>query len=225
MLLTDRTRGKFNPVNLSNLAVWYDPSDATTVTLNSGNVSSLADKSGNGITASQATALRQIPYSIAGKNGLNVLAPTGTQYLAATLSSTPAAMTVVVAGVATNGGPTGVGRIWAIVGSNAGITSESGNFKYFSPLINSNVAHTVPSVLTVRFTSLTVADLFVGATAVNSPFDPDNSYSGATALQIANDFGIDFWNGQIFEFLIYYRALTQAEITLLNTYLTTKWAL
>lgn len=50
-------------------ALWLDASDASTITLNGSNVSSWADKSGNGRNVTQATAANQPPYSANGFNG------------------------------------------------------------------------------------------------------------------------------------------------------------
>ncbi len=69
----------FNPLTLSP-AVWYDASDATSITLNGSNVSQWNDKSGNGRHAVQATAGNQPLYTIAGQNGLNVVTFNGTSY-------------------------------------------------------------------------------------------------------------------------------------------------
>jgi hypothetical protein len=80
----------WTPASLSTAPkVWLDPSDAATVTLSSGRVSQLADKSGNGINASQATAGNQ-PSIVAGINGLNALSLDHTRgdNLGATLSLT-----------------------------------------------------------------------------------------------------------------------------------------
>jgi hypothetical protein len=53
-------------------ALWLDFSDASTVTLASGNVSQVNDKSGNARHASQANATFQPAYTATGINGLNV---------------------------------------------------------------------------------------------------------------------------------------------------------
>lgn len=57
-LLAPRASG-FNPSTISGLGLWMDASDSSTLTLNSGNVSELRDKSGNGRDFSQGTAAQQ----------------------------------------------------------------------------------------------------------------------------------------------------------------------
>lgn len=63
----------FNPKSISGLVGWWDASDSATVTLNSGNVSEWADKSGNGRTLSQATAANQPAYTTGAVNGRNAI--------------------------------------------------------------------------------------------------------------------------------------------------------
>lgn len=59
------------PTDLTNLTHWFDPSDATTVTLSGSSVTSLADKSGNG---NNATPLATAPtIASAYQNGLDAL--------------------------------------------------------------------------------------------------------------------------------------------------------
>ena len=67
------SRQAFTPASLSNLAGWWDPSDASSVTVASNLVSQVNDKSGNGRHFVQATSAQQPTYSLANKNGLNVL--------------------------------------------------------------------------------------------------------------------------------------------------------
>jgi len=57
----------------TDLALWLDAADASTVTLNGSTVSQWDDKSGNGRNASQATASLQPTYTTNGLNGKPVL--------------------------------------------------------------------------------------------------------------------------------------------------------
>lgn len=61
----------FDPTPVAGLRLWYDSSDASTVTLNGSRVSAWDDKSGNLDHLSQATAARQPLYVLAAQNGLN----------------------------------------------------------------------------------------------------------------------------------------------------------
>lgn len=60
----------WRPLNLgTNLALWLDAEDATSITLNGSTISQWNDKSGNGRNASQATAANQPTYSATGMLG------------------------------------------------------------------------------------------------------------------------------------------------------------
>jgi hypothetical protein len=61
------------PTVVPYLAAWWDAADDSTVTLNSGNVSQLRDKSGLGNHLSQATANNQPLYGRGAINGRNAL--------------------------------------------------------------------------------------------------------------------------------------------------------
>ena len=63
----------FDPKSIANLSVWYDASDATTITLNGSNVSQWNDKSGNGYHASQSTSANQPAYVTNDRNGRPVV--------------------------------------------------------------------------------------------------------------------------------------------------------
>jgi hypothetical protein len=54
---------KFSPQVVPGLSLWLDGADASSVTLNSGFVTSWRDKSGNGYTTTQTTAAHQPSYS------------------------------------------------------------------------------------------------------------------------------------------------------------------
>lgn len=68
-LLRPRASGGWSPLQLPSIGFWYDPSQSSSVTLNSGNVSQLNDLSGNGRHATQGTAANQPPWSSTGING------------------------------------------------------------------------------------------------------------------------------------------------------------
>ena len=63
----------FNPKSSSGLQIWADASVASSVTLNSGNVSQINDLSGNNRHLAQATAVNQPAYLTNGRNGKNVI--------------------------------------------------------------------------------------------------------------------------------------------------------
>lgn len=67
------TGGAWTPANLSQLDLWFDSSDTSTITLNGSTVSQWSDKSGNARHISQANATQQPTYITAGFNGKNIM--------------------------------------------------------------------------------------------------------------------------------------------------------
>jgi hypothetical protein len=66
-----------SPADL-NLIEWYDSSDTSTITIGTGGVSSMTDKSGNGHTITQGASTRRFSSGTRTQNGLNVLDADGT---------------------------------------------------------------------------------------------------------------------------------------------------
>lgn len=66
----------FSPLDLPNLALWYDASDTASISQVGGLVSQLNDKSGNGLHAVQPTGSLQMTTGAATVNGRNVLTNT-----------------------------------------------------------------------------------------------------------------------------------------------------
>lgn len=63
------TASGFNPRSIAGLSAWWDFSDSAQITLNSGNISQILDKSGSGRTASQGTAANQPALTANALNG------------------------------------------------------------------------------------------------------------------------------------------------------------
>lgn len=73
-LLRPLASGAFNPSVIPGLEAWWDAADATTVTLDSGRVAAIADKSGNSRNATNATSGSTQPdYVSAAHNGRNAM--------------------------------------------------------------------------------------------------------------------------------------------------------
>ncbi|MBT8038211.1 MAG: InlB B-repeat-containing protein, partial [Verrucomicrobiae bacterium] len=80
--VTEQTSQPWSPALMATTA-WFDASDTNTITLNGGNVSQWADKSGNDNHASQGNSDRQPAYhaSDAGLNDLPTIGSNGFKYL------------------------------------------------------------------------------------------------------------------------------------------------
>jgi hypothetical protein len=61
-----------NPKSIAGLSAWWDFSDSAQITLNSGNISQILDKSNAGRTASQGTASSQPARITSAQNGLSM---------------------------------------------------------------------------------------------------------------------------------------------------------
>lgn len=72
---------------IAGLYTWLDAADATTVTLNSGNVSEWRDKSGDNRHFAQSTSAAQPVYTTAGQNGRNCLTFDGSRRLVSSVAS------------------------------------------------------------------------------------------------------------------------------------------
>jgi len=79
-LLRPRATG-FNPKSIAGIKMWLDASDSSTITLNGGNVSAWADKTGNATNASQVTAASQPAYNATGQNGRGIIEFDSTEFL------------------------------------------------------------------------------------------------------------------------------------------------
>jgi hypothetical protein len=86
-----------DPTSIANLLIWYDASDANTITQSGGFASQWNDKSGNGNHAKQTTAAIRPVLTANGQNGLNVMHfnTANTQYMTLTTTIAPANATVI----------------------------------------------------------------------------------------------------------------------------------
>ncbi len=72
-LLSYLHKTRFDPRRIPGLESWWDAADAASVTLDSGRISQLADKSGKGRhAANTSSGSTQPSYITAGRNGLNI---------------------------------------------------------------------------------------------------------------------------------------------------------
>ena len=72
-LLRPTASGIFDPRKIAGLNHWFDASDSTTVTLDSGRVASIADKVGGLTAANSSSGSTQPNYVIGSQNGRNVM--------------------------------------------------------------------------------------------------------------------------------------------------------
>lgn len=208
LILTDAGGGGggFDPLTLSP-AAWWDFSDASSVTLNSGNVSQINDKSGNTQHITQGTASRQPLYSLAAQNGRNVAVFDGTND---TLSRNPFGLAqpftvfsvIKVTGLASEGNIKLVWGSGSFPSQYVRTTSGTGRWSSYgganlnatSPVTDSNF-HVLVSTFdgassSIRLDGSDIVTGSLGAIALSGNF------------YVGSDGASGFWNGAIASILL-----------------------
>jgi hypothetical protein len=124
----------FNPLSIAGLEAWWDFADVSSVTLDSGRVSAVTDKSGNGRTAANSTSGSTQPdYISGGRNGRNIARFTAASTQRLTVDNSQAAFKFLhdgtasyVAAVFSTGFVADPNGIFAIFGNNLTSTSNVG---------------------------------------------------------------------------------------------------
>lgn len=234
--------GTFGPNNVSDLALWTDPSDASTITDTAGSVDSVADKSGRGNNAAggggtpPVTGTRTI-------NGLNALDYQGASSLTVTyntdfLISKGCTLFVVAdnddptdsfSSMFTQLGATGtrtVGLFNADASNGIAGTYYANNSSASTLDVNSPFVSGTQRIVALRYdpgTSFsllydrTIPQYKVDSITISTPASPANIVIGNAAT------GSLPWDGIIGEALWYARALTDGEIDRIGSYLANKW--
>lgn len=238
-LLRPRQSG-FDPRSIANLGLWLDASDASTITIATG-VSEWRDKSGNGRNFLQGVGNNQPVVRTNGQNNRNTLEFDGdndslTGPAGFSLTDTHSIIAVVrpdirkiaglLSGSVTNSnliygdgsssfsgtkfGAFGVAR--AVYG---GGTITTGSFQVFAAVLSGG---TLPTNLSM-FTNGTggVATVETAGTAPGAAI--------TASLLIGTTLSNQFWNGDIAEMLIWTRALSTAERSLIERALGKKWGI
>jgi hypothetical protein len=233
MIGTSQNIWGFDPRTIPNCALWLDPADTSTVTLNGNNVSQLTDKSGLGYNMSQTTAGNQPTYATA-LNGNRML--TFTQASSTHLSNTsfPA---LIGAGAASyflveynmtsasgNPGPFGYSagpNFGIIMQSNAGFT---GGLQPFQSGITSFTSAT-PRLTFLYKVNVGSSNMigFVNGTSQTVSDTTSGTYSGTFSVGSGPN---GFISGNICELIVFNnRALTSSERQQVEGYLADKWGL
>lgn len=224
-LLRPRASG-FNPKSISGLALWFDASVSSSITLNGGNVSSWADLSGNGRDATQATAANQPSYSTAALNGKNVVvAQDGSRTLKTAAFQAGLPQTVFVV-ASTNGSNQGIFQRGAVNTIHALWRSTT-----FIARRGTNADATFTSsdgykVFTCVFTK-TLSRIYVGSTiGTDNTTDVTSTIGDSTDQRTMTLFALDSILGMvggIAEFLYYNANLAASDQDKVRSYLSKKW--
>jgi hypothetical protein len=231
-LLRPRASG-FNPLSISGLAFWSDPSDASRVTLNGSTISQIADKSGNGRAFSNATAANQPSTgTLNGRACINI--DSATKWLQSNFALTYTAQTVVCV-CQPNASVPSFARLY----SQATATSETPTGGYIPLIRNSSVSplqmtsYTTSFFGSVAFTAGTTtvftarhsgAAFTVRANATSGASQAHTLNIQFTRQRCGNGFsGADGFIGLLGDCLMWTRALTDSELSAVEKWLASKW--
>lgn len=236
-LLRPRARGGFDPRRISGLQAWYDFSDTSTLTIDTG-ITSVLDKSGNSLTASEAVGANQPLLVANARNGLSAADFDGTndKLTTASIAADLTQFTAFMVLRPDTAGPLGLGRMWTRndVARSAGMASNALRVWLTASVLVDTASSTLPNgswayVRTawngsVLSNSLSAAVNGVSATGPASDFSAPASVAN-TPLCIGNrsSDGARGFDGLMGEFLIYSRALTVSEIAEVENAIKSKW--
>ncbi len=231
---TAPTPPSFIPSDLSDLALWLDASDTSTITQVAGSVSQWSDKSGNGRHATQGAGSRQPLTGSATMNARNVIAFDGSDdrmSLPSSLYSVPSGnntILVVAQSTVSSDGAT-ARRLFS------GKVSSTTNYGLIPLPQTSNFSIRNGGQLNFSYTKDTNAHIWGmrrNGSALSSYLDGAASSNSSasnitlTELTIAQDTGGtsgQAFGGYIAEILLYTRALSDDEMNQIGAYFVGKW--
>ncbi len=221
----------FQPIDISNCALWLDAADATSITLSGSNVTQWRDKSGSG---NNATGSVTPSYSNSG-----VVFNGSTTTLVTNYTSQPTTETILLicsfnASATTGGFPLGTtihgGRSVNMGYSSGTVTVMWDKLGYWG---NASSSASIPAG--TRFlTTMVLYNATNGSTALNAANQSSiatfpNSFFGGGTTRIGAAYTSDApyapFYGTINEIIIYNSALSQAQYQQVEGYLASKWGL
>jgi hypothetical protein len=244
----------FTPSSIAGLKAWYDASDTATISLSGSAVTQWNDKSGNSFNLTQGTALRRPQSGVNTLNSLNVITFDGNDLLqAATASdwtflhnSTGGTIffaayfnTVSIEGVlvttafsssqsgiyvARNGADLLLTEVYRGTGGTFVSSLTSGTLtdntaKYASMVLdNSNATAANRLIYKINAGSNLTGNTYTGTPSASAP--NNGLYVGA--YDTAGSNGLQ---GRIAEIIIYTGVLSGTDISNVNSYLASKWAI
>jgi hypothetical protein len=220
-LLRPRAAGGFNPKTIPGLVGWWDASDSSTITLNSGNVSEWRDKSASGNALAQSTAANQPAYVQSSLNGKAGIDWGSTQGNAKRLGKASTSVAIsdhyVVADWDGGASFTSYSGLVTTTGFLAGEILGGGNTWYASNLWSRLSINGAASAVTALPT--VSSPFLIRATLVTS--------GTATAIQVGQwqTLTTRGWAGKIYEVLLFSSELSSGNDTAIKRYIAAKWGL
>lgn len=198
-LLRPRQAGGFDPRTVAGLEAWWDAADSASVTLDSGRVSQLNDKSGKGRHAANTTSGSTQPtYETAARNGRNVARFVAASTQRLTVASSTAAFNFVhngsnafIIAVASFGGSANPAAGHYLMGNSGAASANRGFFLGYedeSPFNNASTIGVFRGFLGANAASVISNDRITPQTTVvyEVLVDADNATANNRALQRVN---------------------------------------
>jgi hypothetical protein len=221
------TASGFDPRRIAGLAGWWDASDSSTVTLDTG-VSALADKSGLGRNATQSTGNNQPAYGTTQLAGKNVMTFDGTNDTLVTASITVAQPLVMFA-VARSALLSGSRMILGGSGSNQPLLYQRSSLDWTISAAGSGSAELRGGIVSTNWTFLSArfngANSFVRANGTQLAAGTTGVSGFSVGLALGSQNNSNFWNGDIAEVLLYGALLSDLQVERIEKYLKGKWGL
>jgi hypothetical protein len=232
-LLVPRAAGGFDPRQITGLSLWLDAADSATLSVSSGSVSQWRDKSGNSHHAAQGTGLNQPDYIASGLNGKPVVRFDGVNHFILGSQAVIGTNPVTVFFVGKTGGTSATAYI-AYLGAGAGANmffsgDRAVRFGNGNRIWNTGPL-TTATLATYRNTSAQY-DTFQSWDK-GSLLTPSSTSSGTNSYNISAVIfglggnptgGVNLSAGDIGEFLVYTRSLSDAERERVEAALLRKW--
>ncbi len=220
----------FTPVEITNISLWLDASDAASISHSANAVSQLDDKSGNDRHATQGTGANKPTTNTRTIGGLNVLDFDGTGDFLTIPSITSTAYTVFCV-FNTDGYAASKGFIGSPTGNNGAMV--------FGPRFTNGGLAFTSSGVAVRLASTTAISNGIDyiASGRSSAAGSNIQVNGADAGSNATNAGYtapssligryldEYYNGAIGELIVFSRALADPEMNEIGNYLAAKWGL
>lgn len=233
---TDTVVKAFVPTDISNMALWLDAADTSSITASGGAVSQWNDKSGNGRHATQGTSGNRPTTgtrTLNSKNALDFVAasnhllelPSGMYAVSA------GANTVIVVAAADNTNNNHRFYNGSVSGTTC-VTARYGSTTTFS--VQNRTAVALTNITITRNTSAHAMGYRRSGTAITPFYDGAEGAAGSnaqdvtlTALGIGRDPSstTDSFDGVMAEILVFSRSLTNAELNKIGSYLASKWGI
>lgn len=228
-LLRPRAAGGFDPRAVANLSLWYDASDASTITLNGSTVSEWRSKGTRNLAAAQTTAALQPTYTasaVGGRPALTTSTTCGMTVPAFPFTNTVTSFVVmaisgstdVFPGIWCRGAINATHLLWW-TGGNVIARRSSGFDSQFSQSFSSTYF-----IARAEFSSTLTraARNGVPATSNTSSFSASSADQNLTLFRFPANNG--FFGG-IAEFLYYERNLSDTETATIEQYLSRKYGI